>query len=68
MIRIIGKKERKETTDSTDITDRIGRASHFADSHPCYLCNPWFDLAVSANDRSGTRQTKARKRVSWPLS
>jgi len=43
------KKGRKEeTTDCTDVTDRVGRASHFAASHPCYLCNPWFDLSVSA--------------------
>ena len=66
--RITGRKEGKGREETTDITDRTGRASYFTDSHPCYLCNPWFDLAVSANDRSGTRQTKARKQVSWPLS
>jgi len=38
---------REETTDYTDLTDRRGRAWHSPISHPCYPCNPWFDLPLS---------------------
>ena len=46
--RGLGRSDDEETTDCTNGTDGRGRAWRFSISHPCYRCNPWFDLPPSA--------------------